>query len=200
LTVWRPASALAAVAAAAVMLFSPPPARAECPYIPPWPALTEFGRSAREIIVGTVVDGGGSSFLELRVDLVLRGEASVGEVRKLDNLLPNWPREAGPSCTYLIADEGDVIALGFGALAPDGRTRINAVAWIEGSPDHYHHEGGDAEVATLAEIEAIAGLPATSTAASGAGSAAARANPVLIALIAVGASLVALRQRLARQR
>jgi hypothetical protein len=200
----RPAPALAACIAALMLLSSPAPARAECPYLPPWPALTEFGRSAREIIVGTVVGGGGSSVLDFRVDQVLRGGGKVGEVRKLENLLPNWPQGPGGvavSCTYLIGDEGDVIALGFDALAPDGQTRINAAAWIEGTPDFWTADGY-AEVATLAEIEAIAALPPTSTAPEVSPASAPSQLPhglVLIAL-AIGASLIALQRRLAHGR
>jgi hypothetical protein len=115
----------------------------------------------------------------------------VGEVRKLENLLPNWPRG---SCTYLIAEEADVVALGFGALAPDRRTRLNAAAWLAGTPNHYHI-GGDAEVATLAEIEAIAAAPQTSTAPNRSAGAQPTATGVSLVLATVVASLIALRRR-----
>lgn len=190
----RPVTIVAASFVAVLALLSAPTgARAECPYIPPWPALTEFGRSAREIVVGTVVGGGGSTFLDFRVDRVLRGSGQVGAVRKLENLLPNWP---SGSCTYLIADEGDVIALALGALAPDRRTRLNAAAWIAGTPNHYHNEGGDAEVATLAEIEAIAALPQTSTAPERTAGDPEAVIAASLVVAAVMASVIALRRRL----
>jgi hypothetical protein len=185
---------VAALVAVLILLFAPAPARAECPNIPPWPALTEFGRSAREIVVGTVVGGGGSTFLEFRVDRVLRGDGKVGEVRKLENLLPNWPPG---SCTYLLTDEGEVIALGFDALAPDRRTRLNAAAWLKGSPDHYHI-GGHAEVATLAEIEAVAAMPPTSTAPETSAAASSRLPGAVVVMIAVVGFLTMMRRSLSR--
>jgi hypothetical protein len=188
-TVHRPVAA--SLLAVSALLFAPAAAKAECPNVPPWPALTEFGRSAREIVVGTVVGGGGSTFLEFRVDRVLRGGGRVGEVRKIENLLPNWPPG---SCTYLMADDGDVIALGLDSLAPDRRTRINTAAWLVGDPDRHYRSGGNAESATLAQIEAIAAMPATSTATNQ------RTEPPVIAVsliaAAVTVSLIALRHRL----
>lgn len=195
LIAYRAAPIVAAVLAVLTLLSTPAPARAECPYLSPWPALTEFGRSAREILVGTVVRGGGSTFLDFRVDRVLRGRGKVGEVRRFENLLPNWPpgEFGATSCSYLIAADGDVIALGLDALAPDRRTRIQAAAWIRGRPTF------GSESAALSDIEAVAAMPPTSTAPETSAPAWSPLPGAVVVMIAVVASLMAVRRRLSRQ-
>jgi len=144
---------------------------AECPYLPPYPPVTEAVPSAREIIVGTVLESinGSPGDFTLRIDEVLRGDAAVGQVRRITYLYPNWPNEkldggVITSCTYLTAKPGDVIAIAYQALADDGRTRINAAGWIKGSPDYWNEGWG--EIATLSELRALAALPPTDAAAS----------------------------------
>lgn len=191
---YRSAPIVAVFVAVFMLLLAPWPARAECPYVPPWPALTEFGRSAREIVVGTVVGGGGSTFLDFRVDRVLRGGGKVGEVRRFENLLPSWPQNefGGASCSYLTAGDGDVIALGFDALAPDLRTRIHAAAWIDGRPTF------GSESASLADIEAIAAMPPTSTAQEASAPASSPLPGVVVVMIALVGFLMMGRRRLSR--
>jgi hypothetical protein len=158
--------ALCAVALAAVATFSiPSPAAAECPYIPPYPAVTGAVRSAREIVVGTVLENVGGQVYDfrMRIDNVLRGSATIGEVRRVAFLYPKWPLDTTAvggtiaPCEAISAAPGNVIALAYDALAPDGKTRYNAVSWISGRPEFRE----DFATATLAEIQALADLPQT---------------------------------------
>jgi len=141
-------------------------ARAECSYLPDYPPITAAMRSATEIIVGEVVerlDDSPGDF-RLRINHVLRGGARVGDVRHIEYLYPKWPTITPSdgavleSCTYLAARKGDLIAIAFGALANDGRTRYNAAGWLKGVPRYW---GGNvyAERTTLAKLEALAALP-----------------------------------------
>lgn len=162
------AGAVVAIGLAVVGTFGlAEPARAECPYFPVPPA-TDAARSAREVIVGTVVENVGDQLYDfrLRVDHVLRGPAQVGDVRRFDFLFPNWPiteaseGEAIAPCEAIPGWTGNVIALSLDAVAPDGRTRYHGASWIDGTPLHRD----DVPRTTLAEIEAIAGMPPTDTA------------------------------------
>ena len=120
------------------------PVNAECPYIPPYPPVTAAARSAREIIVGTVLENVGGQIydLRLRIDDVLRGSSNVGEIRRVKFLYPNWPLtklDDGTMlapCEAITASPGNVIALAYDALSIDGRTRYNAVSWISGKPEY----------------------------------------------------------------
>ena len=122
-------------------------ARAECPYfvIPPAP---EAARSAREVIVGTVIENVGGHLYDfrLRIDRVLRGPARIGDIRRIEFLYPGWPfnrdgngnvilYEGKPlaPCEAIPGWKGNVIALSLDAVAPDGTTRYNAASWISGS-------------------------------------------------------------------
>jgi hypothetical protein len=166
----RAALSLLAVALAGMgVLVVNSPVRAECPFfvIPP---ATEAARSAREIIVGTVVEnvGGNYSDFQFRIDHVLRGPAKVGEIRRFANLWPGWPLAKtaygttyGP-CEPIRALAGNVIALSLDALAPDGITRYNAESWLSGSLPYNFEEPRT----TLAEMETLARLPQTDTGTS----------------------------------
>ena len=166
----RQALVFAAAALTAIGTFSASsPAKAECIYVPPYPPVTEAARSAREIIVGTVMEniGGQSADFRLRIDHVLRGSATVGDARRITFLYPNWPQDTTAdgqtiaSCTEIAASRGDVIAMAFRALAPDGKTRYTAISWISGTPAFNY----DFETTTLAKLRALADLPQTYTAA-----------------------------------
>jgi hypothetical protein len=159
----------AAMLAAIGTLSTTSSAKAECPYVPPYPPVTEAARSAREIIVGTVienVDGQAGDF-RLRIDHVLRGSSTVGDIRRIKFLFPNWPQDTFDdgqtiaSCTVIAASAGDVIAMAFRALAPDRKTRYTAVSWISGVPAFNY----DFERTTLAKLQALADLPQTDTSA-----------------------------------
>jgi hypothetical protein len=157
-----PVAALAVAIFASISISSV--ARAECSYIPPYPPVTDATRSAREVIVGTVlenVDGQWYDF-RLRIDNVLRGPATVGEIRRVRFLYPKWPLDTTTEgdvapCEAIAALPGDVIALAYGALAPDGATRYNAVSWISGKPQL----PAEYQTTTLAAIQALADLPRT---------------------------------------
>lgn len=145
------------------------PAKAECPYIPPYPTVTEAARSAREIIVGTVIEnvGGQTGDFRLRIDHVLRGSSTVGGIRRIKFLFPNWPQDTFDdgqtiaSCNMIAASTGDVIAMAFRALAPNGKTRYTAISWISGGPEN----GDEFETTTLAKLQSLADLPQTDSAA-----------------------------------
>jgi hypothetical protein len=160
---------------AALLLGNPVTARAECTYFPIPPA-TEAVRSApRELVVGTVVENINhqTSDFRLRVDLVLRGSAQAGDVRRFTMLYPGWPPALNADgtvglddhgnpflpCAPIRAWKGNVIVLALGALAPDGKTRYNAASWISGDVPFE----ADTPRTTFAEIKRLAGPPDTAT-------------------------------------
>jgi hypothetical protein len=192
----RLAVTLGSVVLAAIGTFSiSSTARAECTYVPPYPPVTEAARSAREIIVGTVIENvdGQTADFRLRIDHVLRGSSTVGDIRRIKFLFPNWPQDTFDdgqtiaSCNMIAASTGDVIALAFGAFAPDGKTRYTAISWISGGPEN----GEEFETITLANLQALADLPQTDTAAESIGvmkDVATRAvDPWVVVLIGLGA-------------
>jgi len=172
------------------------PVRAECPWFPIPPA-TDAARSAREIMVGTVIENRVDQVFDfsLRVDRVLRGAAKVGEVRRFEWVYPGWPfienegalvlNDEGkpvPPCEPIPGWKGNVIAFSLDALAPDGETRYNAASWISGDLPISR----DLPRTTLAEMIRLAGLPQTDM-ASLPGSAADGGSLPVAALIAIGA-------------
>jgi hypothetical protein len=166
----RLAFVFAAAAMAVIGTFSTSStAKAECPYVPPYPPVTEAARSAREIIVGTVIENVGGQFADfrLRIDHVLRGPAQIGDIRRISSLYANWPLDTTADgqtiapCEAIMAWTGNVIALAFDALAPDRKTRYTAVSWISGVPAFNY----EFETTTLAKLQALADLPQTDTVA-----------------------------------
>ena len=160
----------AAVAGAMFALGFVTSALAECPYAPTFPGALRAAPTAKELIVGTVTETvDGAPAFRLRIDHVLRGDARVGDVREVRGLLAGWPIDhyangsTSTNCTELMAGTGEVIAIAYDALAPDGKTRYNAAAWL--SPKAAWMES--VQHATLAELRAAAaGLPATDVPAS----------------------------------
>jgi hypothetical protein len=195
----RVASIIGVAASATLLLAGPQAARAECPYfvIPP---ATDGAGSAREVIVGTVIENveGQLHDFRLRIDHVLRGGARVGEVRRFSFLYPGWPPNRNGDGTTILTDEGkpfmpcepipgaegNVIALALGALAPDGKTRYNAASWISGRLPVNH----DLPRTTLAEIKRLAAMPDTATAAE-IEQAAAQSPDDRLRLLALGSAL-----------
>jgi hypothetical protein len=180
---------LAFAVVALVALARPGLVQAECPYYPIPPA-TDAARSAREVIVGTVVENVDGQLYDfrLRIDHVLRGPAQVGVVRRFTFLFPGWPvvKSGGklvPPCEPIPGWEGNVIAFSLNALASDGKTRYNAASWISGRLPIYR----DVPRTTLARIREIAALPPTDTALFTSG-AATTAGSLSGALVAVAAS------------
>jgi hypothetical protein len=201
--------ALAAVALASSGAVSvSTPASAECPYIPPYPAVTEAAKSAREIIVGTVLENIGGQIYDfrLRVDHVLRGSSAPGEIRGIKFLYPKWPLDRATDgrliapCEAIAASPGNVIALAFDALAPDGKTRYNAVSWLSGTPE-FRSEPGQYEVTTLSVLVALASLPATDAGPVRSEAPPSRGMAALdVAVLAIGISTALfLHRRLGRQ-
>jgi hypothetical protein len=205
----RPALVFASAVLAAIGTFSiSSPAKAECPYVPPYPPVTEAARSAREIIVGTVIENVGGQFADfrLRIDHVLRGSAKVGDIRRISSLYANWPLDTTADgqtiapCEAIMASRGNVIALAFDALAPDRKTRYTAVSWISGVPPFNY----EFETTTLAKLQALADLPQTDTVA---GSISAVENPpnhaldqlFVVIVTGVGAGLVTVLRLKSRQ-
>ena len=182
------------------------PVAAECTYIPPWPAVTDAIRSARSVIIGTVVTDfnvtdlgltqGTSRHLALRVTEVVRGDYKVGELVDIEYLDPNWPWRGSPdtapipSCNGGPGRPGDVIALALDAVQPaqrltDGsfswwqpRTPYNAVGVAEVGPQGLKER----EAVTLAEVRRLAALPQTDTLAEAPRGGA--ASPVILAFLA----------------
>jgi hypothetical protein len=204
----RLALVFAAAALAAIGSFSTSStAKAECPFIPPYPPVTEAARSAGEIIVGTVVENVGGQFYDFRfrIDHVLRGPAHTGDIRRVKFLYPNWPldttadgRTIAP-CEAIAATTGNVIALAYDALAPDGKTRYNAISWISGGPPFRDHF----ETTTFAKLRALADLPQTDTMAESIGTKEApttSADRLAMVVIGVGAALLIMARLRSRQR
>jgi len=189
------------------------PVAAECTYIPPWPAVTDAIRSARSVIIGTVVTDfnvtdlgltqGTSRHLALRVTEVVRGDYKVGELVDIEYLDPNWPWSGSPdtapipSCNGGPGRPGDVIALALDAVQPaqrlaDGsfswwqpRTPYNAVGVVEVGPQGLKER----EAVTLAEVRRLAALPQTDTLAEAPRGG--TTSPAILALLAgsIGAAL-----------
>jgi hypothetical protein len=184
---------IAFAAATSVIGLGAPPVRAECPYLPPWPDITDAIPTARKIIVGEVVTNfeladlhlgpnQGPREYALRVTEVLRGDARSGDLVDMQYLQPNWPQirfsnSGAPlaSCTYLRAEPGEVIALAYDALHPGGRMQNLQYKWVQ-PPTRYNAvgvirgPGGNAgtsdyrQPVTLRRLRALAALPQTDTA------------------------------------
>lgn len=149
---------IASAAAFAAAGLDVAPVAAECPYLPPWPAITTAIPTAREIVVGEIVTefdpddlhaepGGGVPDFVLRVTHVLRGAEEVGDLLDVQYLYPNWPqtRVAGESytlasCTSLPVAPGEVIALAFDAVQRGGPMRDSDVEWTQ-PPTRYNAVG-----------------------------------------------------------
>jgi hypothetical protein len=192
------------VAAFALSMSRPPVAVAECTFIPPYPPITKAIPSARDIVVGTVVDGDPAA--RLRVTEVLRGDHQVGEELSLE-IAPNWPWSRFesyppfPSCNSLYAKVGEVIALALHVRQPAQRIRPPyGVPWeqpatfynamgvivakpVPGEPD----VGQDREVVSLIELRSLASMPRTDSIAAPDSPAPGDTSPIpLIVVIAAG--------------
>jgi hypothetical protein len=191
---------IVAFAVIALVLAHPPSVRAECPFyvVPP---ATDAARSAREVIVGTVIENVNETVFDfrLRIDHVLRGPARVGDVRRFKALFPNWPME-GPTadgkyfapCEPIPGWKGNVIAMSLDALAPDGKTRYNGASWIKGRLPINR----DLPRTTLAEMRALAAMPPTDTSSPSvapSGTASDSAILAVVAALAFGLAMIALR-------
>lgn len=189
------AAVLFAVAAAITILGTHAwPVSAECPFgDAAWPEITPAIPTARLIVVGDVVADYDHEALHLgpdqetrawvlRITHVLRGDARPGDLLDIQFLLPNWPQThysgadgPSPSCTYLRAAPGEVIALAFDALQPGGPMSANREEWIQ-PPTRYsavgvikgpggnNGTGGYRERVTLRQLKTLAALPPTDTA------------------------------------
>ena len=152
------AAAMLAVGALAV---GGSPVAAECSGSPP--SFRDALSTAERIVVGDVValrDGGlaeprpsrpSSSWFSLKIRYVLRGQAPV--VMRIRDLV------AQPCAGVIVARKGDRIAVAFDALDYTPPIRVNAVAWIRGTPS-----GEGNETITEAGLFRRLGLRAPDTA------------------------------------
>ena len=126
--------------------------------MPPWPPITDAIPTAQGIVVGEVIPATevdlrlapdeGPREHALRVTHVLRGGSRPGDLFDSQYLLSNWPQTrykggdgtSAPSCTYLHAEPGEVIALAFDALQPGGPMTENGVTWVQ-PPTRYDAVG-----------------------------------------------------------
>lgn len=133
---WRRLVA-AAIFAIGVLAVDAGSVAAECQGSPP--SFRDALSTAERIVVGDVValrDGGlaeprpnrpSSSRFTLRIRYVLRGQApAVVQIRDL---------VAQPCAGVIVARKGDRIAIAFDALDYTPPIRVNAVAWIRGTPE-----------------------------------------------------------------
>lgn len=218
----RLASVIVALAAATSLLATTPgPVLAECPYLPPWPPITEAVLTARTIVVGEVVTDVSHSDLglgadqgvrdyALRVTEVLRGGAEIGDLVDIQYLTPNWPQVrfrwadgALASCTYVRAEPGEVLAFAFDATHPGGRMTEQGYAWIQ-PPTRYHAvgviqgPGGNQgtshyrERVTLERLRALAALPMTDAPVAAATPGGSPSVAILAGLLAFGVAFVRL--------
>ncbi len=137
------------------------PVAAECSGSPP--SFRDALSTAERIVVGDVValsDGGlaeprpnrqSSSRFTLRIRYVLRGQAPA--VIKIRDFVTQ------PCAGVIVAREGDRIVVAFDALDYTPPIRVNAVAWIRGTPS-----GEGNETITVAGLFRRLGLPAPDTA------------------------------------
>lgn len=152
--------AIGMVAVLAALFVCAAPVAAECTRLDRWPSFRDAARSARTIVIGEVIGGGPENWLDtfaFRVDEVVRGTAP--HVMQIHELRSGLPLTICPSDSFAWVMNGDHLALALGALASDGKTRINAVAYVRGSPDSFLMPG--VERIPAAEVRELAGLPAT---------------------------------------
>lgn len=205
--------AIAVTTATSLLSLQAAPAAAECSFVPAWPHITTAIRSAREIVVGTIVTDFAQSDLHLSADQaprdyalriieVLRGPRTPGDLMDVQDLLPNWPWTKSlaelapyPSCSSLHTAPGETIALALDALMPRQRLANGNLHWIQPAT-RYNAMGvlravlPGRERVTLRELRDLAALPETSTLA--APDAQPDRVPVLVVLW-IGASLFVLR-------
>lgn len=189
------------------LLARPSPVAAECSFVPPWPPITGAIPTAREIVVGeviTVLDPDapptedGPRIKALWISAVLRGDRRVGDRIDMQWLLPNWPWDrtsddtpAYPSCSYLHAGPGEMIAIAFDALQPTQElSSSDDVTWLQ-PPTRYNamgvlvseeieEPGRQRERVTLSQLQALAAMPVTDTTAAAQGSQPARLWPLVV--------------------
>lgn len=126
----------------------------------PVPSFREAAATATTIVVGTVVrvapvgadPPGYASVFELRVDHVLRGESpEMLSIRRLPQ---------SPCSGVLLVPDSAVIALALDGRAFSPPLKVNAPAFIEGRSWRASvGAAGPAEVMTLEEVFAVAGVP-----------------------------------------
>ena len=149
------------------MLATARPVAAECTGMDPWPSFTEAAPSATRIVIGEVVESfsddsaDNAVHFRVRVDEVLRGSSRSS--LELRDVRSGVPLKICPD-SILRVRVGDVLAFAFDARVSNSPEPVLAVAWIRGRPHEFLLPG--AERLTLAQVRALAGLPATDTVAS----------------------------------
>lgn len=153
-------TAFGVVAAIVALLLAASPVAAECTRLDRWPSFRDAVRSAGTIVIGEVIDGAAESWLDtftFRVDEVIRGTAP--QVMHIHQLRSGLPLSICPSDSFAYVMKGDHLALALDALAADGKTRINAIAYVQGSPDDFLMPGVGR--LSAAKVRELAGLPST---------------------------------------
>ena len=148
----------------ASMLATAMPVAAECMGMDPWSSFTEAAPTATRIVIGEVVESysddsaDNAIHFRIRVDEVLRGSSQSSlEFRDVRSGAPlEFCRDS-----ILRVRVGDVLAFAFDARVSSSPDPVLAVAWIRGRPHAFLMPG--AERLTLAQVRALARLPATDT-------------------------------------
>lgn len=131
----RQRAVITLLAAVALLHVGSPRALAECfGESDPWPSFREAIPSAQRIVVGQVVApiGGSTGYLaafDLRVTHVVRGPLVGSEHLEIVGLKSGLPLTICADSVATLLD-GDVVAIAFDAVAPDGRTQINTLAYL----------------------------------------------------------------------
>lgn len=186
---------LAAVLAFGALTVSPLPVAAECDG--PVPSFRDALSTAQRIVIGDVIavrdgglveataNGGWSSRFLLRVRYTPVGEAEpTMEIRDLSTQ---------PCAGFVIAREGDRIALAFDATDFTPPIQVNTVAWIRGVPWDFI----GVETITVTEIFQLLGLAPPDTATLAERST--QESPLgLLVVLAAGALAVSLAWRRTR--
>lgn len=134
---------------------APPPAAAECDG--PYPSFRNAAPSARQIIIGQVVEAAGD-----RADrsdgrtstFLLRGWSVLENSRPVDVQIDDVPTQ--PCAGVIVARPGDEIAIAFGGRDFQPPQVVNAVAWLNGAAPQLI----GIETITFAEVYALVGLDA----------------------------------------
>lgn len=195
---------------------APRPVAAECTMLDPWPSFTEATGTAKTIVIGQVVESlgndsaGNAIWFRVRTDEVLRGTADP--VIEIKHLLSGVPLRVCDE-SILRVRMNDRIALAFDAQIVGVHGPVTTVAWVrEGpAPTPSPAPGSEREQIeqvrdfmvpgverlSVAEVRALAAIPATDSPDVAARELGPDLLPVIAALVAgaLGGSMLLARIR-----